>query len=507
MRLGRSSVGFEKTGERNYDDDETRGMIAGDATGTGTAAPELCFKTALELAALIRRRDLSVHEVMVAHLEQIERVNPKVNAICTLLPERALEQAARADENLAKGATLGPLYGLPIAIKDLVDTKGIRTTYGSPIYKDFVPDKDAPVVERLKSAGAIVIGKTNIPEFGAGSQTFNPVYGVTRNPYDLTKTCGGSSGGGAVSLACGMTPIADGSDFGGSVRNPPSFNNVVGLRPSPGRIPQYPNTQPWNSLPVLGPMARCVGDTSLLLAAMAGPDPRDSISIPENPHRFTESLDHDVRGTRIAWSRDLGQFPVETAVTDTIEKALPKFTDLGCLVEEAHPDFSGAAKIFQVLRAHSFAQAHAKHLAEHRDLLKETVIWNAEEGLKLSALDVAQAQAKRVELCHRVREFFHTYDFLLLPVSQVVPFPIETEWVGEINGVQMHTYIDWMMSCSFITLTEHPAMSMPCGFTPDGLPVGIQIVGPYRREIDVLRLAYAFEQVTHVADQRPEVAL
>ena len=481
-------------------------IAAGGATGTGAAAPELCFKTAMGLTALIRRREVSVREVMTAHLEQIERVNPKVNAICTLLPERAMKQAARADENLAKGATPGPLYGLPIAIKDLVDTKGIRTTYGSPIYKDFVPDKNALVVERLESAGAIVIGKTNVPEFGAGSHTFNPVHGMTRNPYDLTKTCGGSSGGGAVSLACGMTPIADGSDLGGSIRNPPSFNNVVGLRPSPGRIPRYPNTQPWNSLPVLGPMARTVGDTSILLSAMAGPDARDPISIPENPRRFTESLEHDVKGTRIAWSRDLGQFPVEAAVMDVIEKALPKFTELGCIVEEEHPDFSGAAEIFQVLRAHSFAHAHAEHLAEHRDLLKATVIWNTEEGLKLSALDVTQAQAKRAELYQRVQEFFHTYDFLLLPVSQVLPFPIETEWVREINGIQMDTYIDWMMSCSLITLTEHPAISMPCGFTPDGLPVGIQIVGAYRREIDLLRLAYAFEQVTRVADRRPEVA-
>ncbi len=482
-------------------------MTADDATGTGGSAPELCFMPATELAALIRRRDVSVREVMAAHLQQIERVNPKVNAICTLLPEQAIRDAARADENLAKGATPGPLYGLPIAIKDLMDTKGIRTTYGSPIYKDFVPDEDALVVERLRSAGAIVIGKTNVPEFGAGSHTFNPVFGVTRNPYDLTRTCGGSTGGGAVSLACGMTPIADGSDLGGSVRNPANFNNVVGLRPSPGRISRYPNPQPLGLLPVLGPLARTVGDTALLLAAMVGPDPRDPISSPDDPHCFTEPLEHDFKGARIAWSPDLGQFPVETVVTDVIEKALPKFTELGCLVEEAHPDFSGAAEIFQVLRAHSFAHTHAVHLDEHRDLLKETVIWNAEEGLKLSALDVAQAQAKLAELHYRVREFFHTYDFLLLPVSQVVPFPVETEWVREINGIQMDTYIDWMMSCSLITLTEHPAASMPCGFTPGGLPVGIQIVGPYRREIDVLRLAYAFEQMTHVADQRPEIAL
>jgi amidase len=467
----------------------------------------LCFKTATELAALVRQREVSVCELMGAHLDQIERVNPKVNAICTLVAERAMEQAAKVDGELALGAQPGPLVGLPIAIKDLEITEGIRTTFGSPIYEDFVPDQDALFVERLKAAGAIVIGKTNTPEFGAGSHTFNPVFGVTRNPYDLTRTCGGSSGGGAVALACGMIPIADGSDLGGSVRNPPSFNNVVGLRPSPGRIPRYPNEQPWNTLPVLGPMARTVRDAALLLSVMAGPDPRDPLSISEPPDQFLGALERDLGGTRIAWSRDLGLFPVQNAVIEVIENALPTFTALGCTVEEAHPDFGDAAEIFQVLRAQGFASSHWQELREHRALMKETVIWNIEQGLKLSGLDVSRAQAKRGALFHRVRAFFERYDFLLLPVSQVVPFPVESEWVEEINGVPMDTYVDWMMSCSAITLTEHPAMSVPCGFTPEGLPVGLQIVGRYRRELDVLQLAYAFEQATHVAERRPQVAL
>jgi amidase len=467
----------------------------------------LCFKTATELAELVRRREVSAREVMTAHLEQIERVNPKVNAICTLEAESAREQAGKADEALARGVKPGPLHGLPIAIKDLVDTKGIRTTYGSPIYKDFVPEQDALFVERLRAAGAIVIGKTNVPEFGAGSHTFNPVFGVTRNPYDLTRTCGGSSGGGAVALACGMIPIADGSDLGGSVRNPPNFNNVVGLRPSPGRIPRYPNTQPWSTLPVLGPMARTVRDASLLLSVMAGPDSRDPISISEAADQFRGALQRDFKGARIAWSSNLGQLPVQRAVTDVIEGALPRFAELGCLIEEAHPDFSGAAEIFQVLRAQGFALRFADELSEHRERMKDTVIWNTEQGLKLSGLDVSRAQAKRAELFHRVREFFERYDYLLLPVSQVVPFPVDVEWVKEINGVEMKTYIDWMKSCSFITLTEHPAMSMPCGFTADGLPVGVQIVGRFRREIEVLQLAYAFEQVTRAAERHPQVAL
>jgi amidase len=450
--------------------------------------------------------EVSVRELVTAHLEQIERVNPKVNAICTLLPDRAMEQAAEADKCLASGVTPGPLYGLPIAIKDLVETRGIRTTYGSPIYEDFVPDHDALVVERIKAAGAIVIGKTNVPEFGAGSHTFNPIFGVTRNPYDLARTCGGSSGGGAAALACGMIPIADGSDLGGSVRNPPNYNNVVGLRPSPGRIPRFPNQQPWNTLGVLGPMARTVQDTALFLSVMAGHDTRDPISISEDPQLYRGSLERDFGGVRIAWSRDLGQFPVQGEVIDVIEAALPRFEELGCHLEEAHPDFAGAAEIFRVLRGHGSAHAHAQHLRDHRGLLKESVIWDTENGLELTGPDVARAQAQRAELFHRMREFLVDYDFLILPVSQVVPFPVEVEWVKEIEGVEMSTYIDWMQSCSLISLTEHPAMSVPCGFTDDHLPVGLQIVGRHRRELDLLQLAYAFEQATRVSDRRPPVA-
>jgi amidase len=470
-------------------------------------APDLCFKTAVEFVDLVRQRDLRVVDVLAAHLQQIERVNPRVNAICTLQTELAVEQATRMDEALARSEWPGPLCGLPIAIKDLVETKGIRTTFGSSIYRDHVPNHDALFVERLKAAGAIVIGKTNTPEFGAGSHTFNRVFGVTRNPYDLDRSSGGSSGGGAAALACGMIPIADGSDLGGSVRNPPSFNNVVGLRPSPGRIPRYPNDQPWDTLSVLGPMARTVQDAALLLSVMAGPDARDPISITEDPRQFLAPLQRDSTGRRIAWSSDLGQFPVQSAIVNVIENALPQFTELGCIVEEAHPDFSGAADIFQVLRAHNFAYGLAKDLKEHRELMKDTVIWNIEQGLKLAALEVAQAQAGRAALFHRVRTFLEHYDFLLLPVCQVVPFPVEVEWVQEINGIEMATYIDWMMSCSLITLTGHPAISVPCGFTADGLPVGLQIVGPYRGEFELLQFAYAFEQATHVADRRPPVTL
>jgi amidase len=477
------------------------------AGGGVDATPELCLRTATELAALIRLREVSVLEVMEAHLTQIGRVNPRVNAICTLVADRALDEAREADRALARGFEPGPLYGLPIAIKDLLLTKGIRTTYGSPIYRDFVPDEDALVVQRIKAAGAIVIGKSNTPEFGAGSHTFNPVFGLTRNPYDLTRTAGGSSGGGAVALTCGLVPIADGSDLGGSVRNPPSFNNVYGLRPSPGRVPRYPAEQPWDTLPVLGPMARTVTDLALLLSVMAGPDDRDPLSITESPAQFRGPLARDWQGTRIAWSPDLGQFPVQRAVLEVLEGALPTFEALGCVVEEAHPDFSGAADIFQVLRAHGFARGHERELRDHREMMKETIIWNVGQGLKLSGPDVARAQVARAALYHRVRTFLERYEFLLLPVSQVVPFPVEVEWVTEIEGVPMETYIDWMQSCSLITLTEHPAIAVPSGFTPEGLPVGIQIVGRHRREFDLLQLAHAVEQATHVAQRRPAIAL
>ena len=470
------------------------------------SAEPLCHQSARQLAALIANREVSVVDVMTAHLDQIARVNPEVNAICTLAADQAMDQARAADAAFAKGATPGPLFGLPTVVKDLAATKGMRTTLGSPIYADWVPDFDALFVERIKAAGAIVIGKSNTPEFGAGSHTFNAVFGATRNPYDLSRSAGGSSGGAGAALASRMVPIADGSDLGGSVRNPASFNNVIGLRPSPGRIPRFPTEQPWDSLSVFGPMAREVADVALMLSVMAGPDGRDPISISEPGAQFAGALDADLKGTRIAWSPDLGQMLVEPQVIDVIEKALPVFTELGCEVEQAHPDFNGAREIFQVLRAQGFASSSTKDLAAHRDKMKDTVIWNIEQGQHLTAIEVSHAQRARGELFTRMHAFFEQYDFLVLPVVQVAPFPVETDWVREINGTPMETYVDWMMACSLITLTEHPAISMPCGFTAGGLPIGLQIVGPFRGEMKVLQLAHAFEAVTHVAQKLPPMA-
>ena len=470
------------------------------------AATEICFMDAIELAAMIRNRKLSAREVMNAFLSQIERVNPKVNAICTLIEEEAALRAAdKADVRLAKAQHCGPLHGLPHLVKDLVLTAGVRTTFGSRIYKDFVPDIDSLIVERIKTAGAIIIGKTNTPEFGAGSQTFNEVFGATLNPYDRTRTCGGSSGGAAVALACGMTPLADGSDLGGSLRNPASFCNVVGLRTAPGRVPGFPKLAGSSSLSVEGPMARNVKDAALLLSVLAGPDSRVPASIDEPGAVFRKPLDRDFKDTRIAWSQNLGRYPVEDTVSETCDRARSTLQELGCLIEECEPDFSDADEIFQVLRAWSYAQTRGQDLKTHRNLIKDTVIWNIEQGLKLNRTQVEQAEAQRAVLIRRVRALMERYEFLVLPVSQVAPFPVEIDWVKEINGIRMETYIDWMATCYAITLTELPAISVPCGFTSGGLPVGLQIVGRPQSESGVLQLAFAFEQATGYAKTRPSV--
>lgn len=465
---------------------------------------EICFATARELARWIRNKELSAREVMEAHLAQIERVNPIVNAIPTLLPDRALASAVAADEALARGEAIGPLHGLPIAHKDLMDTKGIRTTYGSPIYADHVPNEDALIIQRLRAAGALTIGKTNVPEFGAGSQTFNPVFGPTLNPYDTTKTCGGSSGGAAVALACGMMPIADGSDMGGSLRNPGNYNNIVGFRPSPGRVPSYPSGLGWAPFSVAGPMARTVADAALLLSVMAGPDPRSPISIEQSGDRFAGPLDRDFTGTRIAWCRDLG-YPVDPRVTNAIDAQRDTFAALGCVIEDAAPDMTDADEIFKVWRAWCFEAGRGELVRDHRDQVKDTVIWNVEMGQRLSGPQVAQAELKRTALYHRVRQFMETHEFMIMPVNQVPPFDVTQPYPTRINDVEMGTYIDWMKSCYFISITGHPAISVPCGFTPEGLPVGVQIVGRHHDDWGVLQLAHAFEQATELWKRRPPI--
>ena len=467
---------------------------------------QLCFMRATELAEQIRLGEVSAREVMDAHLRQIERINPQVNAIVTLLSDLAMESALEADEAQVRGESLGPLHGLPIAHKDLIPTKGIRTTFGSPIFKDFVPSEDALIVQRMKNAGAITIGKTNTPEFGAGSQTFNEVFGATCNPYDLSKTCGGSSGGAAVSLACGMLPIADGSDTGGSLRNPASFCNVVGLRPSPGRVPSWPKEVGWFPISVDGPMARTVEDVALLLSTMAGPDARSPICISERGDIFRQPLERDFAGTKVAWSHNLDSFAVDPRVTSVVDGQRATFESIGCTVDDDQPNFRDADEVFKVWRAWAFELKFSELLDKNRDRIKDTIVWNVEEGRKLTGPQLGNAEKRRTALYHRVRRFMETYEFLILPVTQVPPFDIKQPYVEEINGEELATYIDWMKSCYFITVTGLPAISVPCGFTRDGLPIGVQIVGRHQDDLGVLQLAYAFQQATRFWKEHPALS-
>jgi amidase len=443
---------------------------------------------------------------MEAHYDQIEHVNPHVNAIVALLPrEEAVAIADRADEAVENG-DVGPLHGLPIAFKDVENAVGFPNTSGSPIYRDNYPKQDSVIVERIKGAGAIPIGKTNVPEFGLGSHSYNEVYGTTRNPYDLGRTAGGSSGGAAAALASGMLPIADGSDTGGSLRNPANFNNVVGFRVTPGLVPQSPKPMPWLPIGVKGPLGRTVSDVAFLLSTMAGFDPRDQMTYPSDPSAFAGSLESNPSGLRIAWCPDLGGLPVNRDVRRVIDDALPVFESLGCHVEETCPDFTDAEEVFKDIRALN-ASNMAATMQQHRDLMKPEAIWNIEEGLKLDAADIARAMVRQNQLYERTRQFMTQYDAFVSVVNQVPPFPVEMTWPREIEGVKMETYIDWMRSAYFVTVTRLPAISVPAGFTPDGLPVGIQIVGRFHGDLDLLKLAYAFEQATQHGNRRPSIAL
>jgi amidase len=479
--------------------------IAAAAQSFAAPASDVCFMTATEMAALIRRKKLSAREVLHAHLKQIERVNPKVNAIVTLVADQAKENARKADEAQARGVPLGPLHGLPIAHKDLVETAGIRTTFGSPIFKDNVPKEDAILVERIHKAGGITIGKTNTPEFGAGSQTFNQVFGATKNPYDLTKTCGGSSGGAAVSLACGMVPIADGSDSGGSLRNPAAFCSVVGFRTAPGRVPNAAKGNAWATLGVSGPMARTVEDVALLLSVIAGPDPRSAISITEPGSRFAGKLDRSFKGARVAWFKNLGGVAFDPRVLAAVNAQRKTFESLGCIVEEAEPNFAGADEAFNSLRAWGYVAGYGELARTHPGQIKDTILWEIERGSKLTAADLARAETLHTQAWNNMRIFQDKYEYFILPTTQVPPFDVNQPYVTEIAGVKMDTYIDWMKSCYYISIVENPSISMPCGYTPEGLPVGLQIVGRHREEFSVLQLAHAFEGATIGMRRKPSI--
>jgi amidase len=468
---------------------------------------DLCFLKATELAALIQSRKVSAREVMAAHLERINRLNPVINAIVAKLDdEKCLALAEAADQRAAKGETLPPLHGLPIAFKDLQPAVGFPQTCGSPIFKDNMPEEDSVLVERLRNAGAIAIGKTNVPEFGMGSHTYNKVYGTTFNPYDLTKSAGGSSGGAGAALATGMLPIADGSDLGGSLRNPGNFNNITGMRPSVGLVPTAPNPFPLLGFAVNGPMARNATDTAYLLSVMAGADPRDPGCYPSSPAIFRGSLNRSFQGTRVAWCPDLGGLPLDPRVRAVLDQQRKTFEALGCIVEDACPDLDGADSIFLTIRRFRSAAVYGPLLEEYRDQLKPEVIGEVESGLELTGKDVAQSMIQHGQLLDRLQRFEETYEFMLCAVNQVPPFDATLDWPGTIDGVTMDNYIAWMKSAYWITVTFRPAISVPAGFTPEGLPVGIQIVGGQRNDFAVLQLAHAFEEATEFGQKRPSIA-
>ncbi len=466
---------------------------------------DLCFTPAVELARLLRSRELSARELLDAFLSRIHRINPQVNAIVTLAEERAAAAATAADEAAARGGTLGVLHGLPVAVKDLADTAGIRTTYGSPLFADHVPDADAPHVALLKAAGAVIIGKTNTPEFGAGSQTFNEVFGVTRNPWDLRMTPGGSSGGAAAAVAAGLLPFADGSDLGASIRNPAAMCSLVGLRTTPGTVPSGGDF--FNPLPVLGPIARSASDAALLLAGMRGHDPSLPLARPgadaTAPGTGPRWTADGVAGLRVAWSADLGGLPVEPEVARVLARAREVLTAAGAVIIDAEPDLADADEVFMVLRAVMMAGRFGSLLETARDQLKDTLIWNIEQGLALTGLQVAAAHQQHSEIFRRTGAFLRRYDVLAAPTVQVAPFPVEQEWVTAINGVPQDTYIDWMRSCSRITVTAHPAVSVPAGFTAGGLPVGLQLTGRYGSDDRLLSIAGTVAQALLPQPARP----
>ncbi len=486
------------------------GMAAAPAVESSAAAVESAtpvhWMSAREMARLIRGKKLSAREALAEHLKQIERVNSKVNAIVTLVPEMAQKAAERADEMQARGEKLGPLHGLPAAHKDLRLTRGIRTTFGSPLYRDYVPAENDLVVDRLQAAGVITLGKTNTPEFGAGSQTFNTVFGATRNPWDLTKTCGGSSGGAAVALACGMAPVADGTDTGGSLRNPASFCNVVGFRPSAGRVPDPKAAFAWSTLNTAGCLGRSTADLAFVLSALAGPDPRAPLSIREPGAALARPLERSFKGVRVAWFQDLGGIPFDARVRAIIDGHRATFESLGCVVEQAEPDFAPAEISFRVLRAWGSAHSYGARLREHPDAFKDTLKGEIEEGLRLTGVELARAEAAHGQIWREFQAFLERYEYFVLPTTQLPPFDVTTPYPTEIAGVNFASYIDWMKSCWYISATGNPAASVPAGFTAEGLPVGVQIVGRDRQDFAVLQLAHSFEEATGFSKRRPPIA-
>jgi len=474
------------------------------------SSEDLCFTPAVALREMLRKKVISPVELIQAFLERIDKINPVINAYGTLVSKMALEAARKTESAIMRGDEAGLLAGIPVSIKDVTMTAGIRTTYGSKLYESFVPDVDELLVERVKQEGGIILGKTNTPEFAAGASTFNQVFGITRNPWNTAYTVGGSSGGAAASVAAGIGPLASGSDLGGSLRLPAAFCGVVGLRPSPGRVPDYPSLLNWDDLAVQGPIARTIADTALFLDAMSGPDGRSPVALPKETVPFLQAAQNpEAKNLKIAWSDNLNLMPVDPAVLKEARKAIDVFRGLGGEVAEDCPDFSGARETALTLRGVRFVAMYGEQYQndpEFRRWVNPLVTGNIEQGLKLSVEEIAWAHRQRSEIWNRVKEFFDKYDLLLTPTTPIPPFLAEVKFPTEIAGKPMENYLDWAMLTYAITMTGHPAISVPCGWMENGLPVGVQIVGRHHGEAALFKAAAAYEQAAPWKGKRPPTA-
>ncbi|MFM0077881.1 amidase family protein [Paraburkholderia sediminicola] len=468
------------------------------------ASSDLCDLSALTLLELQRKKEVSAVDILNAHLSRIEAVNPQVNALVTIADESVLRnRAAEIDAQWARGVWQGPLHGLPVSQKDLTATRGVRTTFGSKAFEHHVPEHSALIARRCDAAGALMIGKSNTPEFGSGSHTFNDVFGVTRNPWDLSKSAGGSSGGAAASVACGMNPLACGSDMGGSLRNPAAWNAVVGLRPSPGRVPRAPDSNGWATLGVDGPMARDVADTALLLSAISGPSGETATEITEPGSRFAQPLQRDFRGTRVAMSVQLAGLAVDPEIQRTVQAQAAVFESMGCVVEFADPDLGDAEDVFRIERAWMIGSLVDRLDAEARAQLKPEIEAECRLHRSLSAADLGDMFVRKTALFERMRRFMDNHAYYVLPATQMLPFDADLRWPTEFMGTRYDSYIDWMRICWYLSSTESPVLALPCGFSVSGLPIGLQIAGRFRDDWALLQFGYAYEAAAAYRTIRP----
>ena len=466
---------------------------------------ELCWTSGSELAGLIRKKAVSPVEVVDAVLERIERVNPAVNAYCTVTADLAREAARAAEQAVARGAALGPLHGVPYSLKDLTPTRGIRTTMGSKIFEHQVPEEDAVLVERLRGAGAILVGKTNTPEFGCKPFTDNKIFGVTRNPWALERSAGGSSGGAAAAVASGLGPLAEGSDLAGSIRHPAAWCGVVGFKPSQGRVARYPNAAAWSAMSMNGPITRTVADAALMFSVMSGPDPRDPLALPHTGEDWARLPDGaGIRGLRIAWTPDLGgAAAVDPSVRAVCEAATTRFAGLGAHVEPASPEIGSITEPFLALNAAVRIATVGKFLDKWRDQMDPILVRRLDLGNSLTPADIGRAEVERTAYHQRLRRFFERYDLLLLPATAVAATPLDAPMPSEIAGRRITQHIDMLLPTFAFNFSAYPAITVPCGFTDESLPVGLQIVAGWQQDARVLTAAAAFEAAAPWADRRP----